>query len=100
MAQITIGRILPIFKGDWDSGTTYTKLDIVYYDGSSYVAKTQNTNQVPTNTFYWQIVAKASTWTDFTDAEKEALIEAIIAEIEEDINELSITVGTNTYNDY
>lgn len=84
MAQITIGRILPIFKGNWSSSTTYSKLDIVYYNGSSYVAKTQNTNQVPTNTFYWQIVAIAGSWSTFSDAEKASLIDYLADVVDSD----------------
>ena len=58
MAQLTIGRILPIFKGDWSSATTYSKLDIVYYNGSSYVAKTSSTGQAPIlPSDYWMLVA-------------------------------------------
>ena len=98
MGQIRIGRILPIFKGNWDGSTTYYKLDIVYYNGSSYVAKTQNTNQVPTNTFYWQIVAKASTWTDFTDAEKEALVDYCIDVLEQSLDSIPTKNSTNFVN--
>ena len=42
--QINIGRILPIFKGQWDSSTTYSKLDVVLQEGCSWVALRANTN--------------------------------------------------------
>lgn len=35
----TAGRILIIPKGDYNSGTTYTMLDLVYHNGTSWLAK-------------------------------------------------------------
>lgn len=70
MAQINIGRILPIFKGNWVSTTKYTKLDVVYYNGSSYVALADNTNTTPRNSMPWQLVAKNATWAELNPSEK------------------------------
>lgn len=61
MAAIQIGRILPIFKGGWQGNIKYSKLDIVFYAGNSYVAKSDNTSIIPTNTAYWQIIAAKGT---------------------------------------
>lgn len=55
---IDLGRVLLIPKGEWSSTTAYTKLDLVSYQGSSYVCTVANTNQVPTNTSYWQLSAQ------------------------------------------
>lgn len=74
MAQYTLGKIAPVFQGGYNSTTQYERLDIVYYQGSSYVAKSSTKGNLPTNTTYWQIVAKASTWTDFSTDEKYAII--------------------------
>ena len=41
MATIDIGKIKPVFKGAYDNSTAYVLDDIVYYNGSSYVAKDQ-----------------------------------------------------------
>ena len=38
MATHNIGRVLPIFWGEYNNTIKYTKLDVVYYNGSSYVA--------------------------------------------------------------
>lgn len=59
MASTTnLGRVLLILRGDWDSVTDYSKLDVVSYGGSSYVAK----DVVPAGTSvndtdYWQLLA-------------------------------------------
>ena len=45
MATIDIGKIKPVFKGTYDNSTAYVLDDIVYYNGSSYVAKTSTTER-------------------------------------------------------
>lgn len=60
MATIDIGKIKPVFKGTYDGSTAYVLDDIVYYNGSSYVAKTSTTGNIPTNGTYWEVVAVGS----------------------------------------
>ena len=55
MATIDIGKIKPVFKGTYDNSTAYVLDDIVYYNGSSYVAKTSTTGNLPTDTTKWNI---------------------------------------------
>lgn len=55
--MISAGRVLLMPKGDYDSNTTYEMLDIVSYNGSSYIAKGTTTGNLPTNTTYWQLSA-------------------------------------------
>ena len=60
MAQIDLGRILPVFKGKYNELTQYEKLDIVYYKGSSYVANSNMKGIAPDSTAAnntWQLVA-------------------------------------------
>ena len=60
MAQIDLGRILPVFKGKYNELTQYEKLDIVYYKGSSYVANSNMKGIAPDSTGInntWQLVA-------------------------------------------
>jgi len=46
-------------KGIWNSGITYQKNDLVYYDGTSYGAITTSTNQQPgVNTAAWVIFSE------------------------------------------
>ena len=42
--------------GDYDNATTYEVGDLVYYQGSSYIAKNQTTGNLPTDTNFWQLV--------------------------------------------
>ena len=50
------GRILIMPKGDFNSSTTYEMLDVVYYGGTSWIAKTTVSGVVPStvNSEYWQ----------------------------------------------
>ena len=57
--KYNLGRVVPIFKGTYDNSTTYEKLDVVYYNGSSYVANDTTTGVNPSNTEMWQPVAMA-----------------------------------------
>lgn len=55
--MISAGRVLLMPKGDYDPTVTYELLDIVSYNGSSYIAKGTTTGNLPTNTTYWQLSA-------------------------------------------
>ena len=52
-----LGRIGINPCGEWVSGTSYTRLDLVYYNNVSYLSKTDSNTAVPTNTTYWSPVA-------------------------------------------
>ena len=39
MSEVKLGRVAPIYKGVYDETTAYNALDIVYYNGRSYMAK-------------------------------------------------------------
>lgn len=73
-----LGRILPKPKGSYDAEETYDYLDVVYYNGSSYVALQTTVGNVPTNTTYWQIVAAAGELSGTLTAEQ---ITAIVSQV-------------------
>lgn len=59
MSEVKLGRVVPIYKGGYNETTAYNALDIVYYNGRSYMAK-QDTkgNALPTGTDndYWGLI--------------------------------------------
>lgn len=72
---INLGRVTPVFQGNWNDSTSYSKLDVVYYSGSSYIARTSNSHVTPgTNANVWQIIAIAGSWSDFTNSEKQDIL--------------------------
>lgn len=53
---INLGRVACNPMGNYDSATTYNRLDIVSYQNASYICKVNNTiNVLPTNTTNWEI---------------------------------------------
>ena len=55
-----LAKILPLIKGDWSSGRKYEMLDVVIYNGSSYIAKTESfisTTNPSADTTHWQLLA-------------------------------------------
>lgn len=48
------GRVLLIPKGEYNSTTQYSSLDVVLYEHDSYVALQTTQGNAPTNTTYWQ----------------------------------------------
>lgn len=57
-SQTPIGRVIPFYKGEWDSTISYEKLDNVLYNGSTYIAlKDVAAGIAPSSTEYWQMIA-------------------------------------------
>lgn len=53
-----LGRVSLVLKGEWDAEASYTRLDVVYSDGSGWIAKKTNKGQRPEiGSIYWQLVA-------------------------------------------
>ena len=57
---INAGRVAPVPKGAYNNNTAYTRLDIVSYNGSSYICTQATTGNLPTNTTYWQMLAQGA----------------------------------------
>ena len=53
----TLGPVGFNLTGNYDETKEYEKLDVVYYEGSSYVATASSIGQLPTNTEYWDCIA-------------------------------------------
>lgn len=83
MATFNLGRILPNYRGTWEAAYNYFVMDVVYHDGSSYVAKSNITaggNNPSINTD-WQIIAlKGELSGTLTPAQEQAIIDAIMAQ--------------------
>lgn len=44
-------------RGAWSPATAYVALDVVTYNGSSYLGRTASTNKLPTSSTYWSLLA-------------------------------------------
>lgn len=55
MAATDLGKVGMIMRGDWSSSLTYEEMDVVSYNGGTYIAKQAvPANTLPTDTTYWQ----------------------------------------------
>ena len=61
MATVTLGNLKFTWKGAYNAGTAYAIDDVVSYNGSSYVAKTATTGNLPTVTANWDLMSQAGT---------------------------------------
>lgn len=103
MKKINLGRVLPVFRGAYDGNEIYTKLDIVEFNGSSYVAKQTTTGVEPTDpdegAENWIMVAQAgqATWEALTPQQKAAIYQDIINIVFGEYNDrLTLSHGGNT----
>lgn len=58
-ASTSLGRVQPLYKGEYNPATVYYRLDNVYYQGNTYVCKVESvTGVTPAEVSnYWQLVA-------------------------------------------
>ena len=62
MAEYKLGKICPIFRGNWSSYETYDRLDVVTHNLISYVSLvTDNESEPSLSNQNWQVVAKGAT---------------------------------------
>ena len=53
-----LGKVAITPKGTWDASAAYEQLDMVSYDGGSWLAKKPSTNITPADGEYWMEVAE------------------------------------------
>ena len=58
-----LGTVAMVPKGEYDAEEHYEYLNVVTYNGSSYMAKKSSTGVLPTNDEYWQLVAQKASRT-------------------------------------
>ena len=100
MAKQNLGKIIMTPKGVYNNSTTYEFLDVVTYEGSSYVCKQASTGNLPT-TDYWQLLAskgdKPVVGVDyFTEEDKKEIADLVIEHSDEDIDELFNALPSDT----
>ena len=57
MSQEILGRVRPVYQGEYDETKTYSFMDRVFYNNNVYEAlRSVSAGVLPTNTFYWCIL--------------------------------------------
>lgn len=105
------GRISPVFMGNYDNSVTYRRLDWVYYGGTSYICKKNDTfGIVPSNTERWQkiiespaeiniIFDESTTRDNIISGEKLSVILGKIARFFKDLKTIAFTGSYNDLSD-
>lgn len=86
MAKENLGKIMMLPNGAYNTNVEYDFLDIVTYNGGSYVCKKVSKGNVPTNGEYWQLIAEKGTKPVvgedyFTDEDKENIKDKVIEDV-------------------
>lgn len=60
--SVTIGKVIPTFKGDWNANTSYSALDVVVHKNTTYVAETDilTGTEPKEGTGEWSIMARGA----------------------------------------
>lgn len=58
MATKILGKVAITPKGEYNNATTYQSLDLITYEGGSYLALKETAGNLPTNNEYWQLIAE------------------------------------------
>lgn len=100
MAKQNLGKIIMTPKGVYNNSTAYEFLDVVTYNGSSYVCRQASTGNLPT-TDYWELLAskgdKPVVGVDyFTEEDKKEIADLVIEHSDEDIDELFNALPSDT----
>lgn len=91
MTTENLGRVLMNFTGEYDTSKSYTYLDEVSYNGSSYVCIVDAQNIVPTDTSHWKLLAKAG-----KDGQNGTVDSATIANLKAQLEQYVDTKVQNT----
>lgn len=84
MARTKIGKISVTPRGAYSSTIAYERLDIVKYDGCSFLCLKNCTGVDTSNTEYWQEIAHKG---EFTEHDKQEFKEAVVETSKQDIND-------------
>ena len=110
MAQTVIGKVSIIPCGEFQPNTSYSRLSVVSYNGSSYIATSDNENVPVTDTSVWYLLAskgeqgnkgdkgdKGDTY-EVTQEDLNAIAAQITSDASSAFNQ-NVTVKTNAFND-
>ena len=71
MATVNLGKVGMTLKGVYDNEVQYEKLDVVYYEDSTYCAKSSTIGNLPTDEQYWQLLVAPNPLTTWKPNTKE-----------------------------
>ena len=73
------GKVMLTPRGAYDATVEYEELDMVSYNGGSYVALTTTIGNLPTNTNYWMVLAETAVDSSLDSTSTNAIQNAAVA---------------------
>lgn len=92
MQSVNLGRIRPIYKGEYDAATLYNPLDFVGFGGVTYFCIQQAQGIAPTNATHFQPVLDKSLLAVIDDTQTNAELAWSSAKIQEGLDALSVEI--------
>lgn len=94
--KVILGKVSVTPKGEYDRSKTYEILDIVSYNGSSYISKINNNTSLPT-TGTWQLIAQKGDTYEMQQSDFDKIIEDITTDANSKFNQ-NVNEKTNAFN--
>lgn len=92
-----LGKVVITNKGEWNSSNVYEVLDVVSYQGSSYISKVYDNNSLPTEDSKWQLLARKGDTYEVSEIDIENIAKQITENANSNFNK-NITEKTETFN--
>ncbi|MBQ0112220.1 MAG: hypothetical protein KBT03_03730, partial [Bacteroidales bacterium] len=87
MARQILGKVIITNRDEYIAGRTYEMLDVVSYNGSSYISKKNDNVAVPTNKDFWQLLAKKGDTYEVSQEDLNKIKKEIVDDANSDFNE-------------
>ncbi len=92
-----LGKVVITNKGEWNPSNVYETLDVVTYQGSSYMSKVYDNNCLPTDDNKWQLLAKKGDTYEVSETDIENIAKQITENANSDFNK-NVVEKTETFN--
>ncbi len=93
-----LGKVMVTNRGGYNSSTTYEILDIVSYNGSSYISKGNDNTDLPTNSNSWQLIAQKGDTYEVSETDIKNIAKQITDNANSEFN-TNVNTKLKEYND-
>lgn len=92
-----LGKVTITSRGEYDTSKSYEILDVVTYQGSSYLSKKYNNDSLPTNANDWQLLAQKGDTYELSEEDLQRIAEQITSNANSAFNQ-NVKEKTDSFN--
>lgn len=92
-----LGKVVITNRGEYNSSTVYEILDVVSYQGSSYLSKVYDNDSLPTDDTKWQLLAQKGDTYEVSETDIENIANQITKNANSNFNR-NVSEKTETFN--